>query len=276
MHKHGRHAIEEAIVRRKEQHQAAFIPFVMAGDPTFEESLGIILKMAEFSDVIEVGIPYSDPLADGPVIQASALRALADSMTMERAFTLFQAIREKTEVPLIAFTYVNPVLQYGYAEMAKKLAQIGVDGMIVPDLPYEESEPLQQALATYDLALIPLIALTSKERIQKIAQSASGFAYCVSSLGVTGERSQFASDLQAFVQTVSSHSSVPVAVGFGVKEPAQVHELRAYADGVIVGSALVRLIGAIDEAKRSGDQRQVEAAYEQLFTLAQNLAQATR
>ncbi|MCY0875023.1 MAG: tryptophan synthase subunit alpha [Firmicutes bacterium] len=272
MTQRGARAIESRLFARRENKQAAFIPFVVAGDPDFETSLRIILELAAFSDVIEIGIPYSDPLADGPVIQEGALRALHAGMTLPRSLELMRRVREKTDVPLIAFTYVNPVVQYGPEKLAQAVSQAGGDGFIVPDLPFEESDRLREAAQQEGLALIPLMSLTSKRRIDKIVKAASGFVYCVSSLGVTGERAGFADELQSFVEAVKQASRVPVAVGFGVSQPQQVAELSAYSDGVIVGSAIVRRTEAIASALNSGDEAAVTEGITALVSFCKSLA----
>ncbi len=269
----GRKAIEDRFA--KDGKKAAFIAFAMAGDPTLEESYEIILELSQYADIIEVGIPYSDPLADGPVIQGASLRALRAGTTMDHAMTMMRRLREHTDVPLIAFTYVNPVIQYGIERMVKALLEAGVDGMIVPDLPYEESGPLREALHQAGLAFIPLIALTSQDRIHTIAASATGFAYCVSSLGVTGERSKFSNQLEEFVSKVKEYSPVPVAVGFGVREAAQVDFLKTFADGVIVGSAIVRYVESIYKAHQQGNIEAAQKARQNLMDFAKSLAFAT-
>ncbi len=274
MNNRGRKAIEDRF--RADGKKTAFIAFAMAGDPSLEESYEIILGLSQHADIIEVGIPYSDPLADGPVIQGASLRALRAGTTMDHAIALMRRLREHTDVPLIAFTYVNPVLQYGIERLVTALVEAGVDGMIVPDLPYEESGPLREALNKAGLALIPLIALTSQNRIQKIAASATGFTYCVSSLGVTGERSQFSNQLEEFVSQVKEHSPVPVAVGFGVREASQVHYLKTFADGVIVGSAIVRYAEAIGVALNQENVDLVQKTRKNLMDFAKNLALAAQ
>lgn len=270
MNNRGRKAIEDRFTA--DGKKAAFIAFAMAGDPTLEESYELILGLSRYADIIEVGIPYSDPLADGPVIQGASLRALASGTTMDHAISLMRRLREHTDVPLIAFTYVNPVIQYGIQRLVKALVEAGVDGMIVPDLPYEESGPLRDVLSQAGLALIPLIALTSQDRIHKIAASATGFAYCVSSLGVTGERSQFSHHLEEFVSQVKAHSPVPVAVGFGVRDAAQIDYLKTFADGVIVGSAIVRYAESISEARTQENDDLVQKTRQNLMDFAKSLA----
>ena len=268
----GRTAIEQSI--RNPKGKTAFIPFVVGGDPDFDTSLRLILELAEFSDVIEVGFPYSDPLADGPVIQAGSLRALQAGMNLPKCLELIRKVREKTDVPLIAFTYVNPVVQYGMERLAAACQEAGADGLIVPDLPFEESDELQQAVDRHELALIPLVAPTSGERVKKVVASARGFLYCVSSLGVTGERGKFMQALESFVQNVKSLSNLPVAVGFGISQPKQVAELSSYADGVIVGSAIVRRVQAVADAVAAHDEGKSLQAIRDVATFAKGLARA--
>ncbi|OPG16664.1 tryptophan synthase subunit alpha [Ferroacidibacillus organovorans] len=251
---------------------AGFIPFLSAGDPDAETSFQLLTQLAAFSSVIEVGIPYSDPLADGPVIQDGSLRAQKQGMNLPKALQLIARVRAVTDVPIVVFTYVNPVLSYGAKELAKACQEVGADGMIVPDLPHEEAGDLRQALQERGLALIPLVSLTSGERIETIARAASGFVYCVSSLGVTGERQGFSSDLRAFVERVREYSSVPVAVGFGVSQPEQVRELSDYTDGIVVGSALVRRCAAIAEAIQNGDSIGAQREQDELIAFAKSLA----
>lgn len=270
----GAVAIESRLEARRAKGQAAFIPFVVAGDPDFETSVTIIRELAAFADVIEIGIPYSDPLADGPVIQEGAMRALGGGMSLPRSLELMRRVREHTDVPLIAFTYVNPVVQYGAQRLAQAVREAGGDGFIVPDLPFEESDTLRAAADREGLALIPLLSLTSRGRMDKIAKVARGFVYCVSSLGVTGERAGFADDLQAFVEAVAAASPVPVAVGFGVSRPEQVAQLASYADGVIVGSAIVRRTEAVAKARQQGDEAGAAQAIAELLAFCRTLAQA--
>jgi len=272
MSAHGAAALERMI--RGDGSRAAFVPFVIAGDPTPEYSLRIIQRLGEFSEAIEVGIPYSDPLADGPVIQQGSLRALSQGMTMRGALALMEAARRETQAGLIAFTYVNPVIQFGYEPIAKHLQDIGADGILVPDLPFEESADLRTAAAAAEIAAIPLVSLTSGPRGARIAQTASGFVYCVSTLGVTGERSDLPPELEIFVRAVKTASPVPVAVGFGVSRPDQVAQLRAYADAVIVGSALVRRCGDIAGHIAAGDEAGAQMAFESLIAFARELSES--
>jgi tryptophan synthase alpha chain len=224
--------------------RAVLIPFLNAGDPTFDESLTLFRAVLDAgADMVEIGIPYSDPLADGPVIQASALRSLNQGFHLPRAFELAEKLRKDTDKGLILFSYVNPVLQYTPERFFRDAAAAGVDGIIIPDLPFEESDTIRQVGQAHGIALIPLVAPTSnEERIHRISRAAQGFVYCVSSLGVTGERTRMSEKLQDFVATTRRYSAVPVAVGFGVSTPIQASTVASFADGVIVGSAFIRRI----------------------------------
>lgn len=240
--------IERAFAQTKGR--AALIPFVVAGDPDFTASKDIILRLlAEGADMVEIGLPYSDPLADGPVIQAGALRSLQKGFQLPDCFRLMKEVRAQSDKPMIAFTYVNPVMQYGIDAFFKALNEAGGDGVIIPDVPLEEAPEIAQVASKYGIAFIPLVAPTSgPERIRDICAKAQGFVYCVSSLGVTGERGSVASGVQALVESVKAQTQLPVCVGFGVSTPEHANQIANYADGVIVGSAYVRRVGeAIQE-----------------------------
>lgn len=226
------------------QGKAALIPFLNAGDPTFELSAQMFeTVLASGADIVEIGVPYSDPLADGPVIQESALRSLKAGFSLPKAFELAAQLRTHSDKGLVLFTYVNPLLQYTPARFFQDAAASGADGVIVPDLPFEESAEIRAAADHAGIDLIPLIAPTSGvARIAQIASHARGFIYCVSSLGVTGERAEMSDRVQDFVRTAREHSDLPVAVGFGISGPEQATAVAGYADGVIVGSAFVRRI----------------------------------
>lgn len=220
----------------------AFIGFVTGGDPTIEKSEEFILKMAEAgADLIEIGIPFSDPIAEGPVIQEANLRALKAGATTDKLFQLAASVRKKTDVPLVFLTYLNPVFKYGYHAFFEKCRVSGVDGIIIPDMPYEEKADVTEIAAEYGVDVISLIAPTSEARIGQIAREAKGFLYVVSSMGVTGMRSQIKTDLGAIMEVVKKSSTVPAAVGFGISTPEQAEKIARIADGVIVGSAIVKL-----------------------------------
>ncbi|MDR2634395.1 MAG: tryptophan synthase subunit alpha [Clostridiales bacterium] len=221
----------------------AFIAFVTGGDPSVEKTEELVIGMAEAgADIIEIGIPFSDPIAEGEVIQRANIRALEDGTSVETLFTAVKNIREKTSVPLLFLTYLNPVFRYGYEEFCKRCALTGVDGLIIPDMPYEEQGELKQIARAHGVDLISLISPTSEERIAKIAGDADGFLYIVSSMGVTGVRSEITTDLTAIISAARSASSVPAAVGFGISSPEQAAEISKTADGVIIGSAIVKIV----------------------------------
>lgn len=222
--------------------EKAFIGFVTGGDPSIEKSEEFILKMVEAgADLIEIGVPFSDPIAEGPVIQAANLRALAAGTTTDRLFELIASLRKKTQVPIVFLTYLNPVFKYGYQRFFERCRQCGVDGLIIPDLPYEEKDDVAEHAGAYDVDIISLIAPTSEDRIRRIAEDAKGFLYVVSSMGVTGMRSEIKTDLESMMKTVRQCSAVPAAVGFGINTPDQARQIAKLADGIIVGSAIVKL-----------------------------------
>ena len=221
----------------------AFIGFLTAGDPTIDKTIEYILAMEEAGcDLIEIGIPFSDPMAEGVVIQDANVRALKHNTTTDDVFEIVRRIRQKTDIPLVFLTYINPVFFYGYEEFFKKCGEYGVDGLISPDLPSEENGEIADIAARNDVDVISLIAPTSKERIQKIANDATGFIYVVSSLGVTGMRSEIKTDLNSILSDIRDVSDLPLAVGFGINTPQQASEISKIADGVIVGSAIVKII----------------------------------
>lgn len=221
----------------------AFIGFLTAGDPSIEKTVEFILAMEEAGcDLIEIGIPFSDPMAEGVVIQDANVRALKHNTTTDDVFDIVKAVRAKSDVPLVFLTYINPVFFYGYEKFFKKCNELGVDGIISPDLPYEEKGEIVDIARKNEVDVISLIAPTSKERIQKIASDASGFIYVVSSLGVTGMRSEIKTDLKSILEDIRDVTDLPLAVGFGINTPEQARNIGEIADGVIVGSAIVKII----------------------------------
>ncbi|QQK79873.1 tryptophan synthase subunit alpha [Salicibibacter cibi] len=234
-----------------------FIPYMMAGDPSFDASVEIAFTLQESgAHILELGVPYTDPLADGPVIQEASMRALEEEMTLSKTFSLVRAIRDRgVTIPIVLFCYINPLLRYGIDGGVDAAANAGADGWLIPDLPYEENEEVRRRCHQNELALVSLVAPTSWERIQKIAMQAEGFLYCVSSLGVTGVRKTFDGRLDAFLQEAKRYSNVPLAIGFGVSSNEQVMAIHGEGYGVIVGSAIVREIGKHKEALRQADLR---------------------
>ena len=224
-------------------HGKAFIAFLTAGDPTAECTVNYILEMEKAgADLIEIGIPFSDPTAEGVVIQEASLRALKGSMTTEGVFQIVEEVRKKSQVPLALMTYLNPVFHYGYEAFFSRCQSLGVDGIIVPDLPFEEKGEAEEVAARFDVDVVSLIAPTSKERIRLIAKEAKGFIYVVSSMGVTGVRGKITTDIAGMVKEIRAVTDTPCAIGFGISTPEQAAEMAGYADGVIVGSAIVKLI----------------------------------
>ncbi len=221
----------------------AFIPFVTAGDPSLEITERLVMGMAEAgADLIELGIPFSDPVAEGTVIQQADERALLTGTTTDSIFDMVARVRAKTDIPLAFMTYVNPVFVYGAERFLKRCGECGIDAVIVPDLPFEEKGELLPYCEKHDVRLISLIAPTSDARIGKIAAEAQGFVYCVSSLGVTGVRGQITTDIAAMVSRIKAVKGLPCAIGFGISTPEQARAMAAAADGVIVGSAVVKLV----------------------------------
>ena len=220
----------------------AFIPFITCGDPSLEITEQLVYAMEEAgADLIELGIPFSDPTAEGPVIQAASMRALSQGVTTDNIFEMVGRIRQKTQLPMVFMTYANVVFSYGAERFIKRAAELGMDGLILPDLPYEEKQEFDPLCKKYGLDLVSLIAPTSRERISMIAKEASGFVYCVSSLGVAGVRSEIQTDIGAMVRLVKEVSDIPCAVGFGISTPAQAAKMSALSDGAIVGSAIVKM-----------------------------------
>ena len=232
--------IETALKNKK-----SFIGFLTAGDPCLEKTEEFIVEMEKAgAALIEIGIPFSDPIAEGPVIQDANVRALSKEggCTLDMIFAMVQRVRKVVSVPIVFLTYLNPVFRYGYENFCKKCSESGVDGFIIPDMPYEESKELVEIADSYGVDKISLIAPTSEERIQMIAKKARGYIYLVSSMGVTGERSQITTNIAEMVAQIKTVSETPVAVGFGIHSPEQVAEYSQMADGVIVGSAIVKII----------------------------------
>lgn len=221
----------------------AFIPFITCGDPDLETTGAAIRAMeANGADLIELGIPFSDPTAEGPVIQGANLRALQGGVTTDKIFDFVRALRKDVEIPFVFMTYANVVFSYGADKFISTCAEIGVDGLILPDLPYEEKEEFLPVCRKYGVDLISMIAPTSADRIAMIAKEAEGFLYIVSSLGVTGTRSEIKTDLTSIVEVVRANTKTPCAIGFGISTPEQAHKMAAIADGAIVGSAIIKLL----------------------------------
>jgi len=221
----------------------AFIAFITGGFPDIPTTEEIIIALAESGvDLIEIGIPFSDPVAEGPVIQDASEKALQNGCTVDDLFAMVKRLRREVTIPLVFMSYLNPIFVYGKDKFFAECQKSGISGVIVPDLPHEEKAELSAECKKYGIAQIPLIAPTSGDRIAKIAKDAEGFIYCVSSLGVTGTREEIAEGVAEMVKAAKAVTSTPCAVGFGISTPAQAKEIAALADGVIIGSAIVKII----------------------------------
>ena len=230
-------------IKRAFENGKAFIAFVTCGDPDLETTAKVVRAAVENgADLIELGIPFSDPTAEGPVIHGANLRALRGGITTDKIFAFVKELRHDVKVPMVFMTYANVVFSYGAEKFISTCRDIGIDGLILPDLPFEEKEEFLPACRQYDVDLISLIAPTSENRISMIAREAEGFIYIVSSLGVTGTRSEIKTDLASIVNVVMENTKVPCAIGFGISTPEQAKKMADISDGAIVGSAIVKLI----------------------------------
>ncbi|WP_134698978.1 tryptophan synthase subunit alpha [Ammoniphilus sp. YIM 78166] len=267
------YTIAEKFAQRK---GPLFIPFITAGDPSPEATVAIALALEEAgADILELGVPYSDPLADGPTIQRASARALRHKVSIQDCLSMAQQMRQQgLSIPIILFTYFNPVLQYGFTRLFEQMKEVGANGILIPDLPVEESGEVRRVSQQFGLPLISLVAPTSQQRIQRIAEQAEGFVYCVSSLGVTGARSELAAGIDSFLQEVRKHANVPVAVGFGISRPEQMAQLAPHCDGLIVGSALVQVIEEAGELLLDEDKR--AQGLEMIKMFVQNLKSGVR
>lgn len=230
-------------IKKAFENGKAFIAFVTCGDPDLETTAKVVRAAVENgADLIELGIPFSDPTAEGPVIQGANLRALRGGITTDKIFAFVKELRRDVKVPMVFMTYANVVFSYGAEKFISTCRDIGIDGLILPDLPFEEKEEFLPACRQYDVDLISLIAPTSENRISMIAREAEGFIYIVSSLGVTGTRNEIRTDLSSIVKVVRENTKVPCAIGFGIFTPEQAKKMADISDGAIVGSAIVKLI----------------------------------
>lgn len=221
----------------------AFIGFLTAGYPDADSTVKFVLEMERAgADLIEIGIPFSDPTAEGVVIQNANIAALKAGMTTDGVFDIVKRIREVSRIPLAFMTYANPVFHYGYDKFFAQCEKLGVGAIIIPDIPYEEKAEVEEPAKAHHVAVISMIAPTSEERIKKIASEAEGFLYVVSSMGVTGVRSEITTDLSSIIESIRSATDTPCAIGFGISTPRQAKEMAAISDGAIVGSAIVKLI----------------------------------
>lgn len=230
-------------IKKAFENGKAFIAFITCGDPDLETTAKAVRAAVENgADLIELGIPFSDPTAEGPVIQGANLRALNGGVTTDKIFDFVRELRADVKVPMVFMTYANVVFSYGAEKFISACRDIGIDGLILPDLPFEEKDEFQPICRKYNIDLISLIAPTSENRISMIAKEAEGFLYIVSSLGVTGSRSEIKTDLDSIVKLVRESTNIPCAVGFGISTPEQARKMASISDGAIVGSAIVKLL----------------------------------
>jgi tryptophan synthase alpha chain len=235
--------IDKKFAELKEQNKKALITFITSGDAGYETTENAVLAMEKAgADIVELGVPFSDPIAEGPVIQAASDRAIKGGTTLKGLFEMVKRIRKKTDMPLVFMMYLNTIYKFGTAKFFDLCEECGIDGVIVPDMPYEEKDEIQSFADAKNIHNISLIAPTSKDRIGMIAKDATGFVYCVSSTGVTGMRSEFSTDFDDFMGHIKENAKVPCAIGFGISSPEAAKKMSAYADGVIVGSAIVKIV----------------------------------
>ena len=236
--------IDQAFARRADSKRKVFIPYITAGDPTLETTRELVFALeAAGADLIELGVPFSDPIADGPVIQRGTERALANRVGLRNVLKLSEEIRKRSQIPLLLFSYYNPLFNYGLERLAKDCAGVGIDAVLATDLTVEESADFVRIMRQSGLNTVFLVAPTSSpERMKKIAQTSNGFLYAVSRTGVTGERQELDTELNSFLQTLRQYTSIPIAVGFGISRPEHVRAVWQQADGAVVGSAIVREI----------------------------------
>ncbi|HEX3017502.1 MAG TPA: tryptophan synthase subunit alpha [Caproicibacter sp.] len=235
--------IDRKFSQLKEKGEKALIPFVTAGDPDLETTEKLVLSMLDAgADLVEIGVPFSDPVAEGPVIQKASKCALDAGTTLVKIFETVKHLREKTDEPLLLMMYLNSIFRFGTERFFKLCSETGVDGVIVPDMPYEERDEIQETADRFGVIPISMVAPTSHERIAMIASAAKGFLYCVSSTGVTGTRSKFTTDFGEFFGAIKKYANVPCAVGFGISNPEQAKQMSSYCDGAIVGSAIVKIV----------------------------------
>lgn len=221
----------------------AFIPFITAGYPSLEDTERFVLKMEEAgADLIEIGIPFSDPIAEGPVIQHASTMALKNGTNLDKIFQMLKSLRSKTQIPLVFMAYINSIFKYGMDNFFEKCRELNIKGVILPDVPNEEKTSIEEIAKSYDIDIISFIAPTSADRIKEIAKNSRGFIYVISSLGVTGTRDEITTDLASIDEIIRQTTITNTAIGFGINTPSQAKEISKYADGIIVGSAIIKLI----------------------------------
>ena len=249
--------IETRFADLHSQHRKAFVAYITAGDPSLTATMSLVRELEKnFVDIIELGIPFSDPIADGPVNQQASMRALKNNVTLGQILDTVQIIRKESQIPIIFFTYLNTILSYGMKHFVDNAADTGVDGALVLDLPPEEAEEYKQLMDSKHLATVFLVSpITASERLELITRNTTGFIYYVSQMGVTGEREHVAGDINEHIRLIRSYTSVPVVVGFGISTSNHVRTVAQYADGVVVGSSIVKRIGEL--SKKPGFEKEV-------------------
>lgn len=249
--------IDNKFQELKKKDEKALITFITAGDPDLDTTVKLVLAMEKSgADIIELGIPYSDPIADGEVIQASSQRSLSQGSNIQNIMHTVKKIRVSSQVPLLYLVYYNCIFKYGIEKFLSQCNEVGIDGLIIPDLPLEERGEISNYALEHNIHLIPMVAPTSKERIGAIIESGRGFVYCVSVNGVTGVRNDINTDLKEYMETVKTFSDIPIALGFGISDASMVKKYKEHCDGVIVGSALVKLI-----AENKGKEVEIAAKF---------------
>jgi tryptophan synthase alpha chain len=235
--------ISETFKRLKNNDKKALIAYISAGDPTLADTYELILEMEKKGvDIVELGIPYSDPLADGPIIQRASQRALASGSNIDNIMEMVTKVREASDIPLVIMVYYNSIFRYGVTKFINQLRISQIDGLIIPDLPMEENRELIEIISGTGINYIPIVSLTSKSRIKEIVREAKGFIYCITSKGVTGMRSSLGENLKDFISTVREYTKEPIALGFGISNKETLKEIKDIADGFIIGSAIIEKI----------------------------------
>ncbi|OGS44742.1 MAG: tryptophan synthase subunit alpha [Elusimicrobia bacterium RIFOXYD2_FULL_34_15] len=235
--------LEKTLYKLKKEKKKAISIFLTAGYPNVNTTEKLIIEIEKYSDIIELGIPFSDPIADGPTIQYSSQKALENNVNLEKCFSIVKNIRKKTKIPVILMGYLNPIYNYGLNAFFSKSHKTGVDGIIIPDLPFEESSLIRKLAKKYNIAYIPLVALTSGlKRAEKISKISTGFIYVTAVTGITGARAELSDELIPFLKKLKNKTSKPLFVGFGISKPEHIEKLKKYCEGFIIGSAIISLI----------------------------------
>ncbi|MTI65296.1 MAG: tryptophan synthase subunit alpha [Firmicutes bacterium] len=258
--------ITEKFNKLKKENKKALIPYITSGDPDLDTTVNLVLELERAgADIVELGISYSDPIGDGPVIQRSTQRALELGTNIDKIFPMVSKTRANTDIPLVFLVYYNAIFVYGIKKFLDRCKEVGIDGLIIPDLALEERKELNEMMNEYPIDLISLVAPTSENRIKEIVENAKGFVYCISSKGVTGVRDQFEEDISSFMDKIKKYTDIPLAIGFGISDENAIKKLKGLSDGLIVGSAIIKKI------EEGIDDRKVE---EKVFNFAKKLKNA--